>query len=91
MPSWSISAELFAYLFFFAFSLLVDKNNKILPCVIISASAYIFLVSLGRDNLYITCDYGVIRCIGAFYLGVALHRIQIFTKNMTRSKNIQLQ
>jgi peptidoglycan/LPS O-acetylase OafA/YrhL len=85
VPSWSISAELFAYIFFFAFSFFIDKKNKIMPCIIIAVTAYLFLVSLGRDSLGMTYDYGLIRCIGAFYLGVALHRIQIRIKNLSWS------
>ncbi|KXI28266.1 acyltransferase family protein [Paraglaciecola hydrolytica] len=76
VPSWSISSEFFAYVFFFIFSLYIDKKSKIIPCIIVSVTAYAFLISLGRDSLNITHDYGGIRCIGAFYLGVILHRIQ---------------
>lgn len=80
--AWSIGAEFFAYMFFYFASLTFDKNKTLLVPVIISAMAYGMIVSLNRPSLDISYDYGFLRCLGAFYLGV-------FTNRFTRFSEIQ--
>ena len=72
-PAWSISAEMFAYLFF------------ALACLIAQRSAWIILGSLGAlsalyglavpDAMVATTLPALIRCIAGFGLGVLAHRI----------------
>jgi len=59
-PSWSISTELFAYVIFYILTFLVDKKNKLVLPIIVPILCYLFLFSLGRNNLNITFDYGFI-------------------------------
>lgn len=77
-PSWSISTEFFAYIFFFMTSALLDKRNSLLFPILISVLSYGVIISLQRDSFDITYDYGFFRCIGAFYLGVFLFRSMRF-------------
>ncbi len=75
-PSWSISTEFFAYIFFYIITVTIDrKNNLYLPLIIVVA-CYAFLFNLDRYNFDITHDFGFIRCLGAFYLGVFLFRVR---------------
>ena len=73
-PSWSISTEFFAYIAFYILTVTIDRKNNIYLPLSISFLCYMFLFSLGRDNLDITFDYGFFRCLAAFYLGVFLFR-----------------
>ena len=75
-PSWSISTEFFAYIAFFVITLTLDrKKNLVVPLIIVLLS-YIFIFNTNYPNLDITFDYGFIRCLGAFYIGVFLFRIK---------------
>lgn len=75
-PSWSISAEFFAYVFFFFATCFIDRARTLYVPVLISLSCYAFLFSLRLPDFDITFDYGFIRCLGAFYLGVAMFRVR---------------
>lgn len=75
-PSWSISTEFFAYISFFLITLSVDKKNSLIIPLIISAVSYVFIFATLYPNLDITYDFGFIRCLGAFYIGVFLFRIR---------------
>jgi len=90
-PSWSISTELFAYVIFYILTFLVDKKNKLVLPIIVPILCYLFLFSLGRNNLNITFDYGFIRCLGAFYIGVFLFRIRPYlVVNINSIKSISI-
>jgi peptidoglycan/LPS O-acetylase OafA/YrhL len=73
-PAWSISTELFAYIFFYWFTVSVDRNKSLTFPLFISIICYSFIISLERPNLDITYDYGFFRCLGAFYIGVFISR-----------------
>ncbi|MBA6361628.1 acyltransferase [Colwellia sp. BRX8-6] len=85
-PSWSISTEFFAYICFFILTVTLDKAKKIYVPLIIIAGCYVFLQQLNRSGLDITYDFGSIRCIGAFYIGVLSFRI----KQNVRSTNLTI-
>ena len=75
-PAWSISVEFYSYIAFFLLSITLDKKNGLLIPLLISFSAYAFLFSQQQKDFQFTYDYGFIRCLGAFYLGVFLLRIK---------------
>jgi peptidoglycan/LPS O-acetylase OafA/YrhL len=79
-PSWSISAEFLTYIIFFCVTWSVDKKNSLFFPILISIGCYIFLISLNRGSLDITNDYGLIRCLGSFYVGVFLFRFSKLSK-----------
>lgn len=74
-PAWSISTEFFTYIVFFVLTTVIDKNRSLVIPLLIAVGCYGFLASLNRNNLNITYDYGFFRCLGAFYLGVFVHRL----------------
>ncbi|MFT5760691.1 MAG: peptidoglycan/LPS O-acetylase OafA/YrhL [Alteromonadaceae bacterium] len=76
-PSWSISVEFFAYLFFYLSIVLFDKKQSILYPIIISSSCYLGLFLLDMDSLASYLSLSFIRCIGAFYIGVIIHRLKV--------------
>lgn len=75
-PSWSISTEFFAYIAFYFISTTIDKHKSIYIPMIITVLGYLFLLSLDRPGMDITYDFGFIRCLAAFYIGVLLFRLQ---------------
>lgn len=75
-PSWSISTEFYTYIVFFAITYFFDKRSSIILPIVISASLYSFLYSLNTGNIVFTFDYGFLRCIAGFYLGVLAFRIK---------------
>ena len=73
-PSWSISVEFFTYMIFFVLIRSFDKQSTLIFPIILAVAGYCWLSFLERDNLDITYDYGLVRCISAFYIGVFLYR-----------------
>lgn len=74
-PSWSISAEFYTYITFFLFIRWLDirYTPRYFP-VVLSAGLYLWLLTRVQPDLNISYDYGFLRCIAGFYLGVFLHR-----------------
>ena len=77
-PAWSISTEFFTYIVFFLLTKTLDKGHSLIIPLAISAGCYGFIISLDRNNLDITYDYGFFRCVGGFYLGVFVNRVSRF-------------
>ncbi|WP_339799563.1 acyltransferase [uncultured Marinobacter sp.] len=75
-PSWSISTEFFAYLVFFVLTVSLDRQRTLIFPLLVSAGCYLALQVLGQERLLTTYDYGFIRCLGAFYLGILVYRIR---------------
>lgn len=75
-PSWSISAELGAYVVFFVLTATWDRRGRIVPPLIASLVMYaaLFVVDGGR-HMDITYDLGFVRCLAGFYLGSAIFRL----------------
>lgn len=78
-PSWSISTEFFAYVAFYLFTLTIDKHRTIFVPLLITLTGYTFLLSLDKPDMDITYDFGFIRCLAAFYIGVLLFRVRSHT------------
>lgn len=75
-PSWSISTEFFAYLVFFLLAVSLDGRRTVWFPWLVVIGCYGWLLSLGITRLDVTYDYGFIRCLGAFYLGVFVFRLR---------------
>jgi peptidoglycan/LPS O-acetylase OafA/YrhL len=90
-PSWSISTEFFAYVCFYIFTVSIDRAKKVYVPILIVVSCYAFLQQLNRPGLDITYDFGAIRCIGAFYIGVLFFRItQSFASTNLTISNVYI-
>lgn len=74
-PSWSISVEFAAYLVFYAWVRWLDKRPTWWMPAMLSAAFYGVLATIDIHTLDFTSQFGVIRCLAAFYLGVAVHRL----------------
>lgn len=72
-PSWSISTEMWAYVVFAAVSLWLGLRNWMLLLAAIALPLLLF--SLSHTGMDTTYDYGLLRCVFGFALGVACHRI----------------
>jgi len=79
LPGWSLSAEWLTYLLvpllFFAFYGCSRRACLLLAGVSIGGLAGL-QYSLGRDDLDITYDFGVLRCLLEVVLGYALYRLR---------------
>lgn len=79
-PSWSISTELFAYLLF-AVLVVGLRRTSLMAFAIIVAVAPIMLLKLSPHFMDTTYDFGIIRCIYGFSLGVLVQAY--FTRTHT--------
>lgn len=73
-PSWSISCEFAAYLVFAlaAAAGLLRRGLCVALGVLLACMTY-GIIALTRDTLDVTYDWGLLRCLSGFFLGVALH------------------
>jgi len=74
-PSWTLSAEMFAYLLF---ALIPFRKTWIigLACVVTFIGAHILSLSLGKTAfIHMTWDYGAFRIVPLFLLGMLLRRL----------------
>lgn len=91
IPAWSISTEFFAYIVFYFLTTSIDKQNSIAFPIAVSALCYGVIASLGRESFDITYDYGFFRCLGAFYLGVFVCRVNEKIKTFNNPiKNVSI-
>lgn len=72
-PSWSISTELWTYVVFALVSAWVGMRNWML--LLAALAAPLLLMHLSRTGMDTTYDWGLIRCMLGFALGIACHRI----------------
>jgi peptidoglycan/LPS O-acetylase OafA/YrhL len=70
-PSWSISCEFAAYLLFGVFAVAGLARSRLFFVVapVIAAAIYI-VMALERRTLDVTYDWGILRCIAGFMLGM---------------------
>jgi peptidoglycan/LPS O-acetylase OafA/YrhL len=71
-PSWSISAEWAAYLFFAA-ALLLTRRFYLGLAIAIGLACTVLAYALSPDSMDVTYDYGVLRCLSSFSLGMLVH------------------
>lgn len=73
-PSWSISAEVFSYIFFsliLKVCLRYNKSSFYIISFIISITSFLILYSINLDfNYFYTYDFGFLRCLAGFFSGV---------------------
>lgn len=72
-PAWSVGAEFWGCLIFFA--LAAGLRRRLTAGVAMAAGllCYGVLIAQGEGTLQRTHDLGLLRCLGGFFLGVALH------------------
>ena len=76
-PSWSISAEFYTYIVFFLTTRFLDRSRSPVLPLLVTVTFYGYLFCVKRvGSLDLTYDYGFIRCLPAFYLGVFLYRVR---------------
>lgn len=74
-PSWSISAELFAYLVFFVTTVTIDRRGRWWVPLGLSIAGYSWLLAKHGSDFDYTYDYGCVRCLAGFNLGMVVYRI----------------
>lgn len=75
-PSWSISAELGAYVVFFVMTATWDRKGRVVPPFVAALVMYAVLFALDDNRrMDITYDFGWLRCLAGFYLGSGLFRL----------------
>ncbi|MBE7941715.1 MULTISPECIES: acyltransferase [Ramlibacter] len=74
-PSWSISTEFWTYLLFALAALWLGLRNSLL--VGIALIAPLALSHLSRSGMDTTYDWGLLRCVFGFALGVACERLYL--------------
>ncbi len=84
-PSWSISGELVSYLLFGAAALLCGRKLWIAAAVGAFAS-FAVLVVIAPKGMESTFDFGAVRALYGFCIGVLLHRAVIASVQRTRDK-----
>ncbi|HSH88372.1 MAG TPA: acyltransferase [Ramlibacter sp.] len=72
-PAWSISTELWTYVIFALVSAWLGMRNWIL--LLVALVAPLVLLNLSKSGMDTTYDYGLIRCVFGFALGVACFRL----------------
>jgi len=80
LPSWSISAEFFAYLLFPAFAWLAGRTRRPVLLGLLAAAASLGTVGvlrglLGHSDLHVVRDHALVRVSGEFLAGCLLYRL----------------
>ncbi|WP_299471897.1 acyltransferase [uncultured Roseibium sp.] len=81
-PSWSISAEFFAYLLFplaILLMLRMPANVSLVVALLIFAATHALAASQGKALTKMMYDFGILRISGEFLVGIAL--CQLFLEN----------
>jgi len=69
MPSWSISVEFYTYLLFGVVALRL-RGRIVAASAALAIGAAVILLIFARDPLKSTFDYGILRCLYGFFVGV---------------------
>lgn len=90
-PSWSISVEFFTYLIFASVVFFLKSKLKELSLIIVIVSLAA-LVFLAPTNMDVTYDYGLIRCLSGFFVGVfiCLWRSQSLNVSFNKGSFLEL-
>lgn len=75
-PSWSISAEFFAYLYFALVTGILPKMWRLPVLAAVIVAAPVVLVLYSPHYMDASFDYGLIRCLFGFSLGVMLYTLR---------------
>jgi peptidoglycan/LPS O-acetylase OafA/YrhL len=79
IPSWSISVEFYVYMFW-ALSIYIFRKNLLVIGAILFPFICWFIIS-HNGNLNYTFNYGFIRCLYGFFIGVFAYRLSGWFKN----------
>ncbi|HUR87852.1 MAG TPA: acyltransferase [Ramlibacter sp.] len=82
-PSWSISTEWWSYVLFALVCAWLGMRNGLLLATAIAAP--LLLLHLSKSGMDTTYDWGYIRCVFGFALGVACYRIYALVAPFARS------
>lgn len=75
-PSWSIAAELWAYLAFAVFAVQVRApRTRLTLAAAISLGLYVAMRVFHPANIDLTFDFGVVRCLAGFFLGIVTFEV----------------
>lgn len=72
-PSWSISVEFYAYIFFALILIYAGKNRTLFIAAVTVASAA--MLSFLHEDLYAKLDYGFLRCVFGFGCGALTWKV----------------
>jgi peptidoglycan/LPS O-acetylase OafA/YrhL len=75
-PSWSISTEFAVYILFFFWMRMGARNKSLVAALLISCGAYLTLFLVDPLRLDFTSDFGVLRCVAGFSLGVCVYHLR---------------
>lgn len=67
LPSWSISAEIFAYLVFAGVTLLLGRRAPVAALTIVAIAALVIVTS--SSNIELTAHFGIVRACYGFFAG----------------------
>ena len=70
-PSWSIGAEFYTYILFAVLVLLVPRPLR--TALLLALPAWLALYLLAPHGMDSTYDFGLVRCIAGFFLGVVAY------------------
>lgn len=73
-PSWSIGAEFYTYLLFGAVCVLVTRRRTG-TALLLAAGGIAVLAVASPTYMNSTADFGLFRCVGGFFTGVAVHAL----------------
>lgn len=74
-PSWSISAELWAYLTFAA-SVIIFRKHLVLASAFLVVGGLAVIYAFSSEYMDATFDYGYFRCIAGFFTGVIVQVVR---------------
>jgi len=74
-PSWSISVEFYTYLIFALVLVLAQRFGSVRflyagAALLVACSWFVIVLVLGKKDLALIFDFGILRCITGFFLGV---------------------
>ncbi len=72
-PAWSVGAEMLAYLVFFWIVSVMGRRLTPAASLAIGLCAYLVVVAVSDVTLQRTYDLGLLRCLGGFFVGVAMY------------------
>jgi peptidoglycan/LPS O-acetylase OafA/YrhL len=84
-PSWSISAELFAYILFGCILVGAGRRNGWVAGAIFIICA-LFFCFFSPNFMDVTYDFGLIRCLYGFSFGMLVHIVFLKTRMFTSSR-----
>lgn len=91
-PSWSISVEFYTYLVFGIVVLIAQRLRSLrwlygLAAVLVAGSWLMLTIVLGKRDLEVQYDFGLLRCFTSFFLGVLTVKTVALLPDRVRAAN----